>query len=300
MSVFGWLAQPAVLPWVALVFGLCIGSFLNVVIHRLPRMMEREWREQCAELATSTAEPHSGSSVPPPASKEQQGSYNLLVPRSACPSCGHQIRALENVPVISWIALRGKCSACGAKITARYPAVEILAGALAAYAAWRYGASLAALGAMAFGWSLLALTVIDLDTQLLPDDITLPLLWAGLLLNLGGVFATLASAVVGAAAGYLALWSVYWAFKLATGKEGMGYGDFKLLAAIGAWLGWQKLPMVILLSSVVGAVVGIGLMVFARHAREKPIPFGPYLAAAGLIAMLWGDTIARRWLPILS
>jgi leader peptidase (prepilin peptidase)/N-methyltransferase len=243
--------------------------------------------------------------VPPPpernaAGKEQQGRYNLVVPRSACPSCGHQIRALENVPVISWIALRGKCSACGAKITARYPAVEILAGALAAYAAWRYGASLAALGAMAFGWSLLALTVIDLDTQLLPDDITLPLLWAGLLLNLGGIFAPLASAVIGAVAGYLALWSVYWAFKLATGKEGMGYGDFKLLAAIGAWLGWQKLPMVILLSSVVGAVVGIGLMVFARHAREKPIPFGPYLAAAGLIAMLWGDTIARRWLPILS
>jgi leader peptidase (prepilin peptidase)/N-methyltransferase len=300
MSVSGWLAQPAVLPWVALVFGLCIGSFLNVVIHRLPRMMEREWREQCAELATSAVEPQSGSPVPPPARKEQQGRYNLVVPRSACPSCGHQIRALENVPVISWIALRGKCSACGAKITARYPAVEILAGALAAYAAWRYGASLAALGAMAFGWSLLALTVIDLDTQLLPDDITLPLLWAGLLLNLGGIFAPLASAVIGAVAGYLALWSVYWAFKLATGKEGMGYGDFKLLAAIGAWLGWQKLPMVILLSSVVGALVGIGLMVFARHAREKPIPFGPYLAAAGLIAMLWGDTIARRWLPILS
>ena len=300
MSVSGWLAQPAVLPWVALVFGLCIGSFLNVVIHRLPRMMEREWREQCAELATSTAEPQSGSPVPTPARKEQQGRYNLVVPRSACPSCGHQIRALENVPVISWIALRDKCSACGAKITARYPAVEILAGALAAYAAWRYGASLAALGAMAFGWSLLALTVIDLDTQLLPDDITLPLLWAGLLLNLGGTFAPLASALIGAAAGYLALWSVYWAFKLATGKEGMGYGDFKLLAAIGAWLGWQKLPMVILLSSVVGAAVGIGLMVFARHAREKPIPFGPYLAAAGLIAMLWGDAIARRWLPILS
>jgi leader peptidase (prepilin peptidase)/N-methyltransferase len=300
MSVSGWLAQPAVLPWVALVFGLCIGSFLNVVIHRLPRMMEREWREQCAELAAGAAEPQSASPVPPPASKEQQGRYNLVVPRSACPSCGHRIRALENVPVISWIALRGKCSACGAKITARYPAVEILAGALAAYAAWRYGASLAALGAMAFGWSLLALTVIDLDTQLLPDDITLPLLWAGLLLNLGGIFAPLASAVIGAVGGYLALWSVYWAFKLATGKEGMGYGDFKLLAAIGAWLGWQKLPMVILLSSVVGAVVGIGLMVFARHAREKPIPFGPYLAAAGLIAMLWGDTIARRWLPILS
>ena len=298
MTAFGWLAQPAVLPWVALAFGLCIGSFLNVVIHRLPRMMERDWRAQCAELAMSTGEPHGGSPVPPPPDKER-GRYNLLVPRSACPSCGHQISALENIPVVSWLVLRGKCSACGAKISARYPVVEILAGALAAYAAWRYGASLAALGAMAFGWSLLALTVIDLDTQLLPDDITLPLLWLGLLLNLGGAYVPLASAVIGAAAGYLALWSVYWAFKLATGKEGMGYGDFKLLAAIGAWLGWQKLPMVILFSSVVGAVVGIGLMVFARHAREKPIPFGPYLAAAGLIAMLWGDAIARRWLPIL-
>ena len=317
MTAFGWLAQPAVLPWVALAFGLCIGSFLNVAIHRLPRMMERDWRAQCAELARSTGEPHGGSPVPPPPGNEAaverrggsavapqpakaaQGRYNLLVPRSACPSCGHQIKALENIPLVSWIALRGKCSACGAKITARYPVVELLAGAIAAYAAWRYGMSLAALGAMGFGWSLLALTVIDLDTQLLPDDITLPLLWAGLLLNLGGTFAPLASAVIGAIAGYVALWSVYWAFKLATGKEGMGYGDFKLLAAIGAWLGWQKLPMVILCSSVVGAAVGIGLMIVARHGREKPIPFGPYLAAAGLIAMLWGDTIARRWLPIL-
>ena len=300
MTVFGWLGQPAVLPWVALVFGLCIGSFLNVVIHRLPKMMERDWRAQCAELAAGTAEPQGGSSVPVPSGKEAQAAYNLLVPRSACPSCGHQITALENIPVVSWIALRGKCSACGAKITARYPVVEILAGAIGAYAAWRYGMSLAALGVMGFGWSLLALTVIDLDTQLLPDDVTLPLLWAGLLLNLGGTFSPLGSAVIGAVAGYLALWGVYWAFKLATGKEGMGFGDFKLLAAIGAWLGWQKLPMVILLSSVVGAVVGIGLMVFARHGRDKPIPFGPYLAAAGLIAMLWGDAIARRWLPILG
>jgi leader peptidase (prepilin peptidase)/N-methyltransferase len=300
MTAFGWLAQPAVLPWVALAFGLCIGSFLNVVIHRLPRMMERDWRAQCAELASGTGEPQGGAPVsPPPTKEEAQGRYNLLVPRSACPSCGHQIKALENIPLLSWVVLRGKCSACGAKITARYPVVELLAGAIAAYAAWRYGASLAALGAMGFGWSLLALTVIDLDTQLLPDDITLPLLWAGLLLNLGGTFAPLASAVVGAIAGYLALWSIYWAFKLATGKEGMGYGDFKLLAAIGAWLGWQKLPMVILFSSVVGAAVGIGLMIFARHGREKPIPFGPYLAAAGLIAMLWGEAIARRWLPIL-
>jgi len=300
MTVFGWLGQPDVLPWVALAFGLCIGSFLNVVIHRLPKMMERDWRAQCAELAISTGEPQGGSPVPPPPTKEAQGRYNLLVPRSACPACGHQIKALENIPVVSWIALRGKCSACGAKITARYPVVEIFAGAIAAYAAWRYGSSLAALGAMSFGWSLLALTVIDLDTQLLPDDITLPLLWVGLLLNLGGTFAPLASAVIGAVAGYLALWSVYWAFKLATGKEGMGFGDFKLLAAIGAWLGWQKLPMVILLSSVVGAVVGIALIVFARHGRDQPIPFGPYLAAAGLIAMLWGDAIARRWLPILG
>jgi leader peptidase (prepilin peptidase)/N-methyltransferase len=317
MSVFGWLAQPAVLPWVVLAFGLCIGSFLNVVIHRLPRMMERDWREQCAELATSAGEPQGGSPVPPPARRDaaseargapaavaaagsgQQGRYNLFVPRSACPSCGRQIRALENIPVLSWIALRGKCAGCGARISLRYPVVEIAAGVLAAYAAWRYGASLAALGAMAFGWSLLALTVIDLDTQLLPDDITLPLLWTGLLLNLAGTFAPLGAAVIGAVSGYLALWSLYWAFKLATGKEGMGYGDFKLLAAIGAWLGWQKLPMVILLSSMVGAAVGIGLMVFARHARGNPIPFGPYLAAAGLIAMLWGDTIARRWLPIL-
>jgi leader peptidase (prepilin peptidase)/N-methyltransferase len=299
MTVSGWLAQPAVLPWVALVFGLCIGSFLNVVIHRLPRMMERDWREQCAELAMGTAEPHGGSPAPAPRGKEQQGRYNLLVPRSACPSCGRQITALENIPVASWIALRGRCAGCGARISPRYPLVEIAAGALAAYAAWRYGPSLAALGAMAFGWSLLALTVIDLDTQLLPDDITLPLLWSGLLLNLGGTFTPLAAAVIGAIAGYLALWSIYWAFKLATGKEGMGYGDFKLLAAIGAWLGWQKLPMVILFSSVVGAAVGVGLMVFARHGREKPIPFGPYLAAAGLIAMLWGEPIARRWLPIL-
>ena len=288
MEVFGWLAQPAVLPWVALAFGLCIGSFLNVVIHRLPRMMEREWREQCAELE---------GRQPAPA---PSGSYNLLVPRSACPGCGHRITVLENIPLVSWLVLRGKCSACGSKISPRYPIVEAAAGAIAAYAAWRYGASLAALGAMLFCWAMLTLMVIDLDTQLLPDDITLHLLWVGLLLNLGGTLVPLRAAVIGAVAGYLALWLVYWGFKLATGKEGMGYGDFKLLAAIGAWLGWQKLPMVILLSSVVGAVIGICLIVFARHGREKPIPFGPYLAAAGVIALFWGDEIARRWLPILG
>jgi leader peptidase (prepilin peptidase)/N-methyltransferase len=287
MAAFGWLAQPSVLPWVVLLAGLCIGSFLNVVIHRLPKMMERDWREQCAELA----------GTPAPAAA---GPYNLVVPRSACPACGHRITALQNVPLLSWLALRGKCAACGARISARYPVVELAAGLIGAYAAWRYGPTLQALGAMAFGWSLLALAAIDLDTQLLPDDITLPLLWSGLLLNVWGTFVPLSTAVLGAVAGYLALWLVYWGFKLATGKEGMGFGDFKLLAAIGAWLGWQKLPLVILLSSVVGAAVGIALIVLARHGREKPIPFGPYLAAAGLIALFWGELITRRWLPILG
>lgn len=290
MAAFGWLAQPAVLPWVALALGLCIGSFLNVIIHRLPKMMERDWREQCAELAGASA----------PAAATPQGRYNLLVPRSACPACGHRITALQNIPILSWLALRGKCAACGARIAVRYPLVELVAGLIGAYAAWRYGPTPAALGAAAFGWALLALAVIDLDTQLLPDDITLPLLWAGLLVNVGAVFAPLRTAVIGAVAGYLSLWLVYWAFKLATGKEGMGHGDFKLLAAIGAWLGWQKLPLVILLASVVGAAVGIALIVLARHGREKPIPFGPYLAAAGLIALFWGDIITRRWLPILG
>jgi leader peptidase (prepilin peptidase)/N-methyltransferase len=288
MAAVGWLAQPAVLPWVALVLGLCIGSFLNVVIHRLPKMMEREWREQCAELPAK------------PAAPAAQGRYNLLVPRSACPACGHRITAVQNIPILSWLALRGKCSACSARIAARYPLVELATGLIGAYAAWRYGPTLAALGAAAFGWALLALAVIDFDKQLLPDDITLPLLWGGLLVNLAGAFVPLRTAVIGAAAGYLSLWLVYWAFKLATGKEGMGHGDFKLLAAIGAWLGWQKLPLVILLSSVVGAAVGIALMVLARHGREKPIPFGPYLAAAGLIALFWGEHITRRWLPILG
>jgi leader peptidase (prepilin peptidase)/N-methyltransferase len=250
-------------------------------------MMERDWREQCAELA----------GTPAPAAA---GPYNLVVPRSACPACGHRITALQNVPLLSWLALRGKCAACGARISARYPVVELAAGLIGAYAAWRYGPTLQALGAMAFGWSLLALAAIDLDTQLLPDDITLPLLWSGLLLNVWGTFVPLSTAVLGAVAGYLALWLVYWGFKLATGKDGMGFGDFKLLAAIGAWLGWQKLPLVILLSSVVGAAVGIALIVLARHGREKPIPFGPYLAAAGLIALFWGELITRRWLPILG
>jgi len=286
MAALDWLGQPAVFPWAALVVGLCVGSFLNVVAHRLPRMMEAEWRAHCAELAGQ----------PQPA----QPRFNLATPRSACPACGHGITALENIPLLSWLVLRGKCSACGAAIGIRYPLVELAGGVAAGYAAWRFGLSLAGAGAMLFCWCAIALTAIDLDAQLLPDDITLLLLWAGLVVNLGATFVPLSSAVIGAIAGYLSLWAVYWAFKLATGKEGMGYGDFKLLAAIGAWLGWQALPLVILMSSLVGAIVGISLMVFAKHGRDKPIPFGPYLAAAGVIAMFWGPQITRLWMPALS
>jgi leader peptidase (prepilin peptidase)/N-methyltransferase len=282
----GWMAQPAVFPWLALAFGLCIGSFINVVIHRLPRMMEREWRAQCAELEGNAP--------------ERLERYDLMVPRSRCPSCGHGIRALENIPVLSWAFLRGKCSACGTRISVRYPLVELAGGLAAAYAAWRFGFSLSAFGAAFFCWVMIALAVIDLDTQLLPDDLTLLLLWAGLVFNLAATFAPLPAAVVGAAAGYLTLWAIYWAFKLATGKEGMGYGDFKLLAAIGAWLGWQSLPLAILLSSAVGAIVGVTLIATGTHRRDKPIPFGPYLAAAGVIALFWGRQISQHWLPILG
>jgi leader peptidase (prepilin peptidase)/N-methyltransferase len=273
-------------PWLlittAVVVGLMVGSFLNVVIHRLPKLMERQWRSECAELT--------GAAAPAPER------YNLVAPPSACPACGHRIRALENIPIASYIALGGKCSACRSPISPRYPLVEALSGALAGYVAWRYGLTAAMAGALVFTWAVIALTFIDLDTFFLPDSITLPLLWAGLLFNLAGTFTDLRSAVIGAAAGYLALWSVYWLFKLVTGKEGMGYGDFKLLAAIGAWLGWKLLPLVILLSSLVGAAVGIALIVFARRGRNVPIPFGPYLAAAGLIALFWGEIINRRYL----
>ena len=270
--------------------GLLVGSFLNVVIHRLPKMMEREWRSQCAELSDAAPEREIG----------HPSAYNLMVPASACPHCGHKISALENIPVISYLLLRGKCRGCSAHISARYPLVEAVSGLLSAYVAWRFGYGMAACGALLFVWALLALTFIDFDTQLLPDDITLPLLWLGLLLNLSGTFTDLGSAVIGAIAGYLALWSVYWLFKLATGKVGMGFGDFKLLAAIGAWLGWKMLPLVIMLSSIVGAVVGIVLIVAARHGRNVPIPFGPYLAGGGLIALFWGQTLTQAYLQMLA
>jgi leader peptidase (prepilin peptidase)/N-methyltransferase len=278
------LLDPAVATAAAAVLGLLVGSFLNVVIHRLPKMLERQWRAECAELAGTPL---------PPAEK-----YDLVAPRSACPKCGSMITAAQNIPLVSYLALRGRCAKCRELISPRYPIVEAVSGALSGYIAWRYGLSSALFGALIFSWAMIALTFIDLDTFYLPDSITLPLLWAGLLFNSGATFTDLRSAVIGAAAGYLALWSVFWAYKLATGKEGMGYGDFKLLAAIGAWLGWKMLPLVILLSSAVGAVVGITLIVLVKHAREKPIPFGPYLAAAGLIALFWGEQINRRYLDL--
>ena len=291
MSFVGWLGQPAVLPWVSLVFGLCVGSFLNVLIHRLPRMLEREWQAQCAELAAAN-----GPAVAQRPADPKETPYNLWTPRSACPGCGKAIPAKHNIPVLSWILLRGRCAACQARIKARYPVVELAGGLVAAYAAVRFGPTLAALGAMVFCWTLLALTVIDLDTQLLPDDITLPLVWAGVAFNLGAVFVPLASAVIGAIAGYLALWSVYWGFKLLTGKEGMGYGDFKLLAAIGAWTGWQVLPFVIVISAGIGAVIGTAMLLLSRRGMDTRIPFGPYLALGGIAALFWGREAVTAWI----
>ena len=246
------------------------------------KMMERDWQAQCAELR--------GEALPP-AEK-----FNLVAPRSRCPACGHRIGAVENIPLVSWAVLGGRCSACKTPISLRYPVVELLAGVAAAWCAARLGFGLAAGAAMVFLWCIITVSFIDFDTQVLPDSITLPLLWLGLLVNIPGTFTDLKSAVIGAAAGYLCLWSVYWLFKLATGKEGMGFGDFKLLAAIGAWCGWQVLPLVILLSSLVGAAVGVCLIVLARHGRNVPIPFGPYLGIAGVIALFWGPQITRYYL----
>ena len=281
-----WPADPILFATGLGILGLLVGSFLNVVIHRLPRMMEQEWQAQCAELRGEEA-----PSAP---------TLSLARPRSRCPQCGHPIGALENIPIISYLLLGGRCKACKTRIPLRYPLVELTAALLAGFAAWHFGPGWQAIGATLLLWTLLTLAMIDLDPQLLPDSLTLPLLWLGLLFNLHNQFVPLSTAVVGAMAGYLALWSVYWLFKLATGKEGMGYGDFKLLAALGAWLGWTMLPAIILLSSVVGAIVGISLMVAARHGRNRPIPFGPYLAAAGAIALFWGDTLNRLYLGLAA
>lgn len=264
-------------------FGLAIGSFLNVVIHRLPIMLARRWREQCDALAATT----------PTVASER---YDLIVPRSRCPHCGHRIAAAENIPVVSWLWLGGKCRGCAKPISVRYPLIEIATAALSAAVAWRFGLNAAMVGALVLTWSLVALSVIDYDHQLLPDDITLPLIWGGLALNLFGIYTSLSAAVIGAIAGYVSLWLVYQLFKLITGREGMGYGDFKLFAAFGAWLGWQALPLIILLSSFLGAIIGIGVIVFRGRDRTLPIPFGPFLCLAGWVALMWGDAITRAYL----
>lgn len=269
--------------------GLTAGSFLNVVIYRLPQMLEREWRRQCAELQDQPLEP---TSLPVP-------TYNLMVPRSTCPHCGHGISALENIPLISYVLLKGRCSRCRSPISMRYPIVEVLTGFLSGFIAWHFGYGITALAALIFAWAMVALACIDLETQLLPDDITMPLLWGGLLVNLEGVFTDIRSAVIGAATGYLMLWCVYRGYKLVTGREGMGYGDFKLLAAIGAWLGWQMLLLVILFSSIFGTMVGITLMLVAKRGRHVPLPFGPYLACGAMVALFWGSEINRVYLGLL-
>lgn len=280
--------EPIVFVTFSVIFGLMVGSFLNVVIHRLPKMMEREWHANCLELQ--------GKEL------SEQPKYTIVTPRSACPKCGHNITALENIPVISYLLLGGKCKGCKTGISLRYPLIEALTGALIGLVAYRYGYTYTTLFAWAFVFALITLTFIDFDTQLLPDDITLPLLWLGLLFNLNGGstsfgFTDLKSAVIGAILGYLILWSVYWLFKLVTGKEGMGYGDFKLLGAIGAWFGWQMLPAVILLSSIVGAVIGIGLIVFKGKGGGTAIPFGPFLALGGIAALFFGQQLLQFYLP---
>lgn len=279
MPDLGWFLQPAAFPWIAFGFGLCVGSFLNVVIHRLPKMMERDWRADCAELA--------GQEMP----REER--YNLVVPRSRCPGCGRGIRAVENIPLLSWLALRGKCAGCGMRIRARYPLVELLAGAGAAWSAWHFGFGAAAFGAMLFVWCTIALAFIDHQTGYLPDDITLPLLWAGLLFNLSGTFVPLQEAVIGAAAGYLTLWTINSAFRLVRGMDGMGYGDFKMTAAAAAFVGWKYLFLLILLSSCIGLVFGVLQMIAARRGWDAAFRFhfGPSIAIAGVAALLWGQTI---------
>ncbi len=293
MDMLAWLeTETGVFTGAVFLVSLAIGSFLNVVIYRLPLMLQRQWRAQCAELA--------GQPDPAPAA-----TLSLATPRSHCPGCKALIKARHNVPVVSWLALRGRCASCGMAISARYPAVELATGLLSAVVAWHFGLGLAASAALLVTWFLIALTMIDFDTQLLPDDLTLPLLWLGLLASLWHVPGQAAAlpaapvdAILGAAGGYLLLWTVFHAFRLLTGKEGMGYGDFKLYAALGAWLGWQLLPLVLLLSAAVGALVGVTLIVARRHGRDVPMPFGPYLAGAGWVAMLWGREIVDGYLVL--
>ncbi len=276
--------NPEILALGALVLGLIIGSFLNVLIYRLPVMMQRQWKQECAELLGQK-----------PQTEEKP--FNLMTPGSCCPDCGKAIRPIENIPVFSYLLLRGRCSGCGNPISIRYPVIELLTGLLSAWTAWHFGLGWQMAAALLFGWLLIALAFIDIDHQLLPDNLVLPLMWGGLLLSIGEINGvSMRDSLIGAAAGYLSLWLVYHLFRLATGKEGMGYGDFKLLAALGAWMGWQMLPLIIILSAVVGAVVGIALILLGRQRRGSTIPFGPFLALAGLISLFWGRSLMNAYL----
>jgi len=285
------------------ILGLLVGSFLNVVIYRLPIMLKQQWTNECTDYLAIESDPDSSLSTAEIGTQtdNDKQTYNLISPRSSCPNCQHKITALENIPLISWLFLRGKCSSCQTAISIRYPIVEFLTAALSLSVAWRFGYGLETLFLLGLVWSLICLSLIDFDTQLLPDDITLPLLWAGLLCSLLGITnISVNDALVGAIAGYLSLWSVYKLFKLLTGKEGMGYGDFKLLAALGAWLGWQMLPIIIFLSAFVGAIIGLSLMLFLGRDKNIPIPFGPYLAAAGFLALIFGNDLNQLYLSTLG
>jgi len=278
--------DPAFFTLTCTALGLIVGSFLNVVILRLPKMMEQGWQRECCEVLDQPA--------------PVQEPISLSHPGSHCPGCGAAIKPWQNIPVISWLVLRGRCAQCGMGISVRYPAVELITGVLSGLVAWHFGFGIEALSALALIWMLVALTGIDIDTQLLPDSITLPLLWLGLAVNLFAVWTPLSSAVIGAMLGYGSLWSVYWIFKLVTGKEGMGYGDFKLLGALGAWFGWQAVPLMILLSSFVGAALGIAILLSKRQGRDTPMPFGPYLAGAGLLTLFFGDTLIAEYLQLVA
>ena len=286
MTVIDLIAStPLLATTLALCFGLAVGSFLNVVIYRLPEMMNREWHQQCQTLLE----------VPSNDPADKTEPFNLAVPASRCPHCGHKIRSYENIPVFSYIFLKGRCSSCKTPISIRYPMVELVTGLLSAYVVFSQGFSISSICIVLLTWILITLTMIDYDHQLLPDSLTLPLLWLGLIINSQGVFTDLESALWGAVFGYLSLWSVYWVFKLVTGKEGMGFGDFKLLAALGAWMGWQLLPLIVILSSLVGAVIGIGLIALKGREQGQPMPFGPFLAIAGWIAIIWGEQIINSY-----
>lgn len=301
MDLIPYLQQsPYVFAGFVFVFSLAIGSFLNVVIYRLPVMLEIEWREQAHEFLAQEQEEQQTEGHQPPTNKAsalsknetvEDESFNLAFPNSRCPHCQHEIKPWENIPVISYLILRGKCSNCSTKISIRYPLVELITALLSALVALHFNFGWQAATVLPLTWALITLTLIDFDHQILPDNITLPFLWLGLLINVQGLFVPLSEAVIGACAGYLVLWAVYWIFKIVTGKEGMGYGDFKLLALLGAWMGWQALPLIIILSSFVGAVVGISLIIALGRDKNVPIPFGPYLSAAGFIALLWGEQI---------